>query len=64
MKKLTKISMEERLQKLDKLSKDEVDEFRGGYSSTYGGVDVGITGKPTNRLPPFKNPSVSVGYTF
>lgn len=64
MKKRMDISLEEKLQKLDKLSINEADNYRGGYSTTYEGTKFDITGKPTNSLPPFKNPSVTVTYTF
>lgn len=64
MKKRTNISLEEKLLKLDRLSIDEADNYRGGYSTTYGGTKFDITGKPTNSMPPIKNPTVTVGYTF
>lgn len=64
MKKLVSNSLEERLQKLDKLSINEAENIQGGYSTTYKGVKFDITGKPTNSLPPFKNPTLVVGYTF
>lgn len=64
MKKLVSNSLEERLQKLDKLSINEAENIQGGYSTTYNGVKFDITGKPTNSLPPFKNPTFTVGYTF
>lgn len=64
MKKRTGISLEEKLQKLDKLSINEADNYRGGYSTTYEGTKIDITGNPTNGLPPVKNPSVTIAYTF
>ena len=62
MKKLNKKLTIKKLQRLDELSRQEINNIKGGV--LYGGVDISITGKPTIDLPPFTNPSVSVTYTF
>lgn len=66
MKKLSKISLEEKLRKLDQLSNPQLDQFQGGAESAPSSVHFSLP--PVTTPPPYSfsinPPGGGIVYTF